>query len=38
MHDKVMLSWKCLNICLMTGSSELIPYLALIVHAALLIK
>lgn len=33
-YIKFLLSWKWLNICILIGSSESIPYLFLFVHAA----
>ena len=33
-RDGALLSWRWLNTCLLMGSSELIPYLALLVCAA----
>lgn len=38
MCDKALFSWKLLNICLLMGSSKLIPYFALLMHITLLIK
>jgi len=30
MHDEALLSWRRLNICLLKGSNECIPYFALL--------
>lgn len=35
MHDRALLSWKWLNICLLIGNSELIPHFACHAHAAI---
>jgi len=34
MRDEALLCWKWLNICLPMGNSKLIPYFALLAHAA----